>query len=99
MKNIIKEWEACQLTKIFEIKVLDRRDGTKTYIIFDIEIVGNQFVAQHEALTLAQDQSNLIASVKRDIDPDFSLDKNLQELYEDCTFAILDSEFFELADE
>lgn len=94
MKNIIKEWEACQLIKIFEIKVVDRRDGTKNYIIFDIEIAGNQFVAQHESLNSEQAASSLIASVKRDIDPDFSLDENLQELYDDCIDAIDRSEYF-----
>lgn len=94
MEKLLKKWENCQLMKIFEVEVIDRRDGRKTYVTFDIDIENNQFVASHEALTIKQEQSNQIASIKRDIDPDFSLDENLQELYEDCSAAIDSSDCY-----
>lgn len=99
MNKLLKEWENCRLIKIFEVPVIDKRTGEKEYIIFDISINNDQFIAQHEPLNAPQVESNLIASVQTDIDYDFSLDENLQALHEACTYAIADSEFFELKEE
>ena len=94
MKNILKEWEDCTLEKIFEFEVIDKRNNFRDWITFHIEIVDNRFVAQHEALTQAQLDSNKIACTRIDIDTDFSLDENLQELYSACSDAIYNSEFY-----
>jgi len=99
INSLHEAWENCDKIKIFEFPVIDKRTGGKEYVTFDISIVGDQFVAQHEALSLEQEQSNMIASVWIDIDYDFSLDENLQALHEACTYAIMDSTFFELAEE
>ncbi len=100
MKNIIKEWEKCDKIKVFEFKVFNRVTREKEWITFDIELdtENNQFKAGHEALNQAEKDSEYIAYVTSAIDPDFSLDENLQELYDACTDAIELSEFFKLWD-
>ena len=94
MKNILKDWQACTKIKIFEFRVLDKRTNTPDWITFHIDIVDTKLRAQHEALTQAQIDSNKIACTSIDIDPDFSLDENLQELYSACSDAIYNSEFY-----
>jgi hypothetical protein len=99
VNRIIKEWENCQLTKVFELEVIDRRTGRKDWVTFDISIKGDCFVSQHEPLNNKQAASKFIASVQTVIDPDFSLDENLQAHYDDCQQAIIDSEFYSLFEE
>lgn len=94
MDRILKDWNNCTLYKIFEFQVLDKRTNSTEWITFDISIVDNMFVAQHEALSQAQIDSDKIASTSIDIDPDFSLEENLQELHSACTDAINDSDFY-----
>lgn len=96
MNRIIKEWENCQLTKIFESEVIDRRTGEKAWVTFDISIKDSYLVSQHEPLNSEQAASKFISSVLTEIDPDFSLDENLQAHYDDCQQAIIDSEFYSL---
>ena len=98
MKNLKLEFEQCDKIKIFEVEVIDKRSQETEYIIFDIAIDKNSFVASHESLTVKQEKSKKIAMIKQKIDKDFSLDENLQELYSMCIDAILNSDFFELAD-
>ena len=93
-----QEWQQVTKMKLFEIAVIDKRRNEPDYITFDIEIQGRSFIAQHEALTGQQERSKKIAYVKQVIDPDFSLDENLQELYSGCIQAIIDSEYFELSE-
>lgn len=99
MNKIIKEWQDCGLIKVFEFRVIDKRDGSEDWIIFCVDIIDGLFVAQHEPLNQEQRDSEFIAAVKRVIDPDFSLDENLQELYADCEVALAESEFFAIAEE
>lgn len=96
MKTVQQQFADCNLIKVFEIAVIDKRTAENTYIIFDIKIEDNKLVATHEALTTEQKNSNKIAYVCIDIDDDFSLDSNLNELHESCVAAILESDFFEL---
>ena len=100
MKNIIKEWEDCDKIKIFEFEVFNRVTKEKEWVMFDIELDAEncRFKAGHEALTQAEKDSKYIAYVATDIDPDFSLDENLQELHNECIDAIERSEFFKLWD-
>ena len=67
------------------------------YIIFDISIRKHTLYAIHEPLTTKQAKSKKIAFVKVALDNCFSLDENLQSLYDECVTAILDSEFFTLS--
>lgn len=94
-----KEWDAVTKIKIFEEKVIDKRTGEEDWIIFDISIQGRSFVAQHIGLTAKQEKSKFVATTKIVIDPDFSLDENLQELYSACIDAIIYSDFYELPNE
>lgn len=100
MKNIVKEWENCNRIKVFEFEVFNRVTREKEWVIFDIELdtETGRFKASHEALNQAEKDSGYIAYVATDIDPDFSLDENLQELHNECIDAIERSEFFKLWD-
>jgi len=97
--NIKAEFDSLKLDRIFEIQVIRKSTGEIDYIIFKIEIVGDEFRAYHEPLTTEQNNSEKIAFCSVEIDPDFSLDENLAELFIECQQAIIDSEFFELGDE
>lgn len=94
MNRILKDWNNCTSNKIFDFRVLDKRTNSTEWITFDISTVDNMFVAQHEALSQAQIDSDKIASTSIEINPDFSLDENLQELHSACADAINDSDFY-----
>lgn len=96
LDEIAEAWESCTLEKMFEIPVTNKLTGEESYIIFDIALEDDKFIAAHEPLNQAQVESKFIACIERNIDPDFSLDENLQELYSDCETAVIDSEFFTL---
>ena len=96
--QIKSDFEDCQLIKVFEIPVIDKRTNESEYNLFDISIKKNTMYAQHESLTKKQSKSKKISFVKIVLDPCFSLDHHLQELYEACIMAIIDSDFFQLAD-
>lgn len=81
---------------MFEIEVIDKRNNELDYIIFDISIDKDKFIAQHVALNELHEQINEIPFCSIDIDEDFSLDENLNELYEECINALLRSTFYEL---
>ena len=98
-KTIREQFESMNTLPIFEIAVTDLRTQTDEYIIFDISIQDNKFIAQHVALNQEQEDSNKIAFCSVDIDTYFSLDENLQELYSECIQSIIDSTFYELREE
>lgn len=98
MKTIQQQFNDLELIKIFEVLVTDKRTNTEEYIIFNIEIIDGEFHATHEALTTKQKESSKIAFVSIEIDEDFTLDENLQELYSECYDALITSEFFEPLD-
>jgi hypothetical protein len=81
---------------MFEIETIDKRTKEQEHIIFNISIQNNKFIAQHVALNEAQQQSNKIAFCSTSIDSFFSLDENLQDLYDECIQAIIESTFYEL---
>ncbi len=96
MKQIVEEWENCDKIKVFEFEVIDKRTGEKGWVTFDIELdtEKGRLKAQHEPLNQTEADSKYIACKVCDIDPDFSLDENLQELWGICEDAINRSEFF-----
>lgn len=60
--NKIKaEFDSLKLERIFEIQVIRKSTGEIDYIIFEIEIVGDEFRAYHEPLTTEQNSSEKIA--------------------------------------
>lgn len=73
------------LLPIFEIEVIDNRTKETDIIIFDVFVKNSFFIARYVGLT-----------ARAKIDPDFSIDENLQELYDACIYAIIKSDFYEL---
>ena len=98
-KTISEQFESMNTLPIFEIAVVDKRTQEQEYIIFDISIQDNKFIAQHVALNQEQEDSDKIAFCSVNIDMFFSLDENLQELYDECIEAINNSSFYELREE
>ena len=96
---IKKQWDEVTKARTFEVPVIDKRTNKSDYVVFDIFIAGKSFIAQHVGLTAKQERSKKIACTKVVIDPDFSLDGNLQELYSACLDAIMDSDFYELTED
>jgi len=92
------DFDAIDKMRIFEIEVINRATQEQDFIIFDIEVEGTKLIAQHVALTKKQENSKKIAFVSVRIDPDFSMDQNLEELYSACIDAILGSDFYELSE-
>jgi len=72
------------LGKIPMFEILTQKGAEKEYITFDISINGNMLRAEHVAFSIEENESIYVAAIKREIDLDFSLDENLQELYTDC---------------
>lgn len=97
MKTILKEWSECDNIKVFEFQVIDKRTGETEWLLFDISIENGKFYAMHEALTQIEKESGKIAYCMIDIDPDFSLDKNLQDLLDECNEAVMSSDFYEIS--
>ena len=99
LAQLTKEWEECQLIKMFEVEVINKKTNEKDYILFDVSLDDCFFSATHEALTTEEKESNKIAFVAIEVDDCFSLDQNLQELYSACIDKIMESDFFKLSEE
>jgi hypothetical protein len=97
MKTLQQQFNEITLIKIFEIEVINKRTNETDYIIFNIGIDENSLIAQHESLNKAQSESNKIAFVSIDLDEWLTIDEHLEALYDECTSAIIHSEYFELA--
>ena len=98
-KTILQQFESITKINIFEIAVIDRRTNEREYISFNIEITEDKLQATHEALTKQESESEKIAFKSVEIEGYFSLDENLQALYDECINAITNSEYFELAED
>ena len=98
IEKIKQDFENITKFKIFEIEVIDKRTNEQDYIIFDISIDKDNFVAQHVPLCEEEEKSNKIAFKAIELDENFSLDENLQDLHEECTQSIIDSDFYELSE-
>lgn len=100
MKTIIEQFNEIDKIKVFEFEVIDKRTNETEYLIFDIETNNNNeeplFIVSHEALNQEEEQSNKIPRFVLNIDNEVSLDKHLQQLYEDSTNEILWSDWYEL---
>lgn len=100
MKKSIQEMQEqlinSGLINIFEMEVTDTRTNEIDWVTFDISIQGHSLVGQHIPLNDKENRSKKIAHKSIVIDDCFSLDENLQELHEECTTAINESEYFNL---
>lgn len=97
MKTIEQEWNNCKKIKLFEIAVIDIRTKEKDYLVFNLELSMDKLRAYHVSLNNEQENSKRLSFVEMDIDRDFSLDENLEELSSICENAITHSEFYELS--
>jgi hypothetical protein len=97
-ESIKKQFDSLSKMKVFEIPVYDRRTKELSYLLFDIHCTQRSLVAQCEATTAKEERSKKIAHCKIIIDRGFSLDANLQELYEACTEKIIASEYFYISE-
>jgi hypothetical protein len=97
-KTISEQFESLTTLPMFEIETIDKRTKEQEYIIFNISIQNNKFRAEHIALNEAQEQSNKIPFCSVNVDSFFSLDENLQDLYDECINAITESTFYELSE-
>ena len=98
-KTITEQFKSMDKLPLFEIAVVDKRTQEQEYIIFDISIQDNKFIAQHVPFNKKEELSDKIAFCSVDIDTYFSLDENLQELYSECIQSIINSTFYELREE
>jgi hypothetical protein len=96
LKTLKEDFNNITKLRIFEIEVINKRTQESDYIIFDIELQKNTLFASHESLNSKQEKSKKISFVKVVLNDCFSIDENLQNLYDECINAILESEFFEL---
>lgn len=94
IKQEFQEMIESGIMPMFEIEV--NRNGKQDWILFHIRIWKGTLRAEHEPLTEAEEKSDKIAFKSVDIDPNFSLQWNLEGLMEECQNAILESEFVEL---
>lgn len=96
LATITAQFDAIQKIKCFEIPVINTRTEESEYLLFNISIEGGKFLALHEPLTFAEKESGKLSFCTCDIDTDFSIDENLETLYDVCISAITESDFFEL---
>lgn len=99
LEQIKKQFSDMDKIPMFEIPVMNKKTGEKDHVIFNISIISCKLDATHESFSDEQSKSNKIAREFIYIDPDFSLDENLQELYDTCIQAIINSEYFDLLED
>lgn len=85
--------------KIFEERVIEKETGEESYVIFDISIDGDKLIAQHEALTQEEADSDLIPFKSVDLDDSLSIDENFEALYAECLNGLISSDFYELPED
>ena len=96
MNNLQEDWTNVTKIKMFEIEVTNIKTGELDYIVCDIDMTSNKFIGSHVGLTDKMDQSNKIDTSEIELDLDFSLDENLQELYSECIQNIIDGDLYDI---
>lgn len=78
----------------FTFKVIDVRTYKEEYIEFNIELRRNTLFAYHIPLSEKQERSKFVAYRKVVLEKGYTLHHFLEELNEECTIAIIESEFY-----
>jgi len=104
MKTIIEQFQDLNLLPLFEIEVIDKRTNEIEYLIFNINIITNNeeeptFIMSYPATTQEEEESKYIPTSILNIDNEVSLNKHLEQLYEDCISIILHSDWYELSED
>jgi len=94
LDNFIAEFNNIDKIKVFEFKVIVAKTDECEYIDFHIEIRDDKLVATHVALNTSELDSNNVPFKSVDIDLDFSLDSNLECLYDKCLQAVMNSDIY-----
>lgn len=95
-KEFQKQWDEVTKLKMFEIEVINNKTNENEYIMFDVSIEDDYFVARRDALNFEEQASDKISFSKIEIDYDFSLDENLGCLYDECITDIVQGDFFSI---
>lgn len=95
-KEFQKQWDEVTKLKMFEIEVINNKTNENEYIMFDVSIEDDYFVARRDALNFEEQASDKISFSKIEIDYDFSLNENLGELYDACITDIMQGDFFSI---
>ena len=97
LDDLHKQWDELDRIKVFEIQAIDKRTKEQEWLLFDISLVGEKFIAEHDSFTEAEERSLKIAHEWCLVDTDVSMDENLEYLHEKCIEAIIGSDFYELS--
>ena len=96
MNNFQQQLNESGLLPIFEIEVTNSK-GQTDYVVCDIYMKDNQLVAQRDAVSTNEEQSQYIAKTVVDIDEYFSLDEHLQKLFDEVNNDIVAGDLYNLA--
>ena len=96
MTNFQQQLNDSNLLPIFEIEVT-AKEGQTDYVVCNISVKDKQLVAQRDAISTEEEQSQYIAKTSVDIDDCFSLDEHLQNLFAEVTNDIVAGDLYNLA--
>ena len=96
LEKFQSDWNEISKIKIFEVEVINRITNDNDYVCFNIELHGKTFVAYHVPFNEKETKSKKVANCKYVCDIDFSIDANLQALYDVCIDALISCDYFEL---
>jgi hypothetical protein len=96
INDLKNEFNNITLLKCFEIEVTNKETNENEYILFDIELRKNTLFAFHVPMTKKQERSKKIAFQKITLDKFYSLQEHFNDLFERCTYSIIESEFYNL---
>ena len=98
LEKFQSDWNEISKIKIFEVEVINRITNNHDYVCFDVELHGRTFVAYHVPFNKKETKSKKVANCKHVCDIDFSIDKNLEALFDVCISALISSScsYFEL---
>ena len=97
IEKLKSELENSNLLPMFEIEVMDKHKEIE-FVTCDIKIENNMLVCQRDAVNTKEEDSKFIAKSEVEIDEDFTLDENLQELYDEVINDIIEGDLFDLVD-
>lgn len=96
LEKFQSDWNKILKMKIFEVEVINKITNGHDYVCFDIELQGQTFVAYHVPFNEKETKSKKVANCKHVCNIDFSVDANLEALYDVCIDALISCDYFEL---
>jgi len=93
--NIKDQFDNVSKMKMFEIEVLNN-DNEKEYIICKIKLLNNKLIAERNPVSTEEEYSDNIATTEIEIDEFFTLDENLNMLYDKIIEDINNGDLYEI---